>query len=352
MRSPLLHIYPELLARHQLGFSRLIETPTPVHALSGARELLGHDRFFVKREDLTDSLYGGNKVRNLEFLLGTALARGARKVVTMAPLGSNFVGALSAQAKRTGLESEIFHFIPGQVSPQMAAHAAFSENLGSALRISGGGKYLSAAMAQAKMLTSLANRQTVGLPPGGSSALGVLGHVNALLELNDQILAGEIPEPDFLVVGVGTCGTMAGLLAGLKIARLKTQVIGIRCVDPIVCNAYHISSLANGALKLLGVSERVRAKEVQLHTATGTIYGQPLAGANTLIGEVREKSGIELDTTYTTKVFASLQAMARAGKFADSDVLFWNTYSPAAVKAKFGASVRPTMEKAQPAQSA
>ena len=52
--------------------------PTPVVALDG----LGAD-LYVKRDDLSSALYGGNKVRKLEWLLGAARRAGAHTVVTM-----------------------------------------------------------------------------------------------------------------------------------------------------------------------------------------------------------------------------------------------------------------------------
>ena len=59
---------------------RLAET-TPVGQLSVAGRRWGHDRRFVKREDRTAPLYGVNKVRNLEFILGAAIARKASRVL-------------------------------------------------------------------------------------------------------------------------------------------------------------------------------------------------------------------------------------------------------------------------------
>src|SRR3954470_8978467 len=111
--------------RENISWIPLVDGPTPVHPLPGAAEWLRHDRLYIKREDATDSLYGGNKVRNLEFLLGTAIARGAKRVATIAPYGSNFVAAMAAQSKRIGMPSEVFHFVPSR-SDQMEKHARFS----------------------------------------------------------------------------------------------------------------------------------------------------------------------------------------------------------------------------------
>jgi 1-aminocyclopropane-1-carboxylate deaminase/D-cysteine desulfhydrase-like pyridoxal-dependent ACC family enzyme len=331
MELPLLYkVAPKLRTEEKAGWIPLVNGPTPVHELDGAQDWAGGARLYVKREDATDTVYGGNKVRNLEFLLGDALQKKARKVVTLAPLGSNFVAALAAQSRRVGIPSDIFHFVPAE-SRQIELHAHFSARQGSRLRISGGGRYLGTLGAgTALLLDTLKNPDNYWISPGGSSALGVLGHINATLELAMQIQRGEIPEPDYLIVGVGTCGTLAGILAGIRLMGLKTRVIGVRCVDPLVCNAYRVVALANAALKMLGVRARILRSDVDLRDHGKVSYANPLEGAEDLIREVKARSGITLDTTYTTKVFSFLKSWTDSGKAQGKSVLYWNTFSPGA----------------------
>ena len=59
----------------------LCDAPTPLEAAPRIAERLGEKSsgramggLWVKRDDLTSTVYGGNKVRKLEFLLGEALA--------------------------------------------------------------------------------------------------------------------------------------------------------------------------------------------------------------------------------------------------------------------------------------
>src|SRR5258706_15963976 len=69
---------------------------------------------------------------------------------------------------------------------------------------------------------------------GGSAPLGVLGHVNAGLELVDQIDAGQLPQPKYVIVPLGTGGTMAGLVLAFAIAQREITVIGARVVPRLV----------------------------------------------------------------------------------------------------------------------
>ncbi len=305
---------------------------TPVARLATAGKRWGHERLFVKREDRTDTLYGGNKVRNLEFILGQAVARKVSKVLTVAPLGSNFVAALAAQTKRLGLTAEVEHFVPA-TSPQILVHAGFSQSVGARFNIHPGRRgAVTAAMASAFRM-SISGGEMMWCAPGGSSVTGALGHVNAAFEMLEQVRAGEIPKPDAIVVGAGTCGTMAGLTAGLKLAGLDTRLIGIRCVDKLVCNRPAIARLANGVLKRLGSPERVGAKDIELLPSPfDTGYGIPLAAARELMDGFEADEGIVLDTTYTSKVVAGLSGLLSTGELAGKNVLYWHTFSPAAVR--------------------
>lgn len=307
---------------------KLIPEATPVHSLPQIGEWIGHKELFVKREDLTAPVYGGNKVRNLEFLLGAALKSGAKKIVTLAPRGSNFVAALSAQAATVDLPVEIFQFNPAS-SALIDAQDSFSRNFGVKIKKFGPGKYLGSIRGG---LSAPFARDAYAIAPGGSSALGVLGHINAVFELNRQIQAGEIPLPDVIVVGVGTCGTMAGLIAGAKLVGIRSEVIGVRCVDKIICNRLRVAYLANRSFRLLNSKMRVCSKDIDLRDLAQSTYGKPLQESDSLINSVQELSGITLDTTYTSKVFSYLRSQTAIGKFAGRKILFWNTFSPAALQ--------------------
>lgn len=316
----------------QLAKLSIIQSPTPIQEFVEVGRRLGVGKFFVKREDQTDTVYGGNKVRNLEYLLGDALQRNASRIVTVAPLGSNFVAALAAQTKKIGLPTDVFHFAPA-MSRLIRSQARFSSRQGARLRLSRGPHYVAPVKATASAeWDGLNSPGRYMISPGGSSPLGAVGHVCAVMELADQIARGEIPEPDTIVVGAGTCGTMAGLLVGIKIAGLKTRVVGVRCVDRLVCNRFRIARLANQTLRLLGWNASVRRSDVDLRDVQTLKYGLPIENAHELIAEMRSSTGIELDTTYTTKVFSYLKTQALRGRCEDQSVLYWHTFSPAALR--------------------
>ena len=63
-----------------------------------------------------------------------------------------------------------------------------------------------------------------------------MGFVKAGLELAEQIRAGVLPEPERIYLAAGTCGSLAGLAAGLELAGVHSRIYGVRVVDDVVCN--------------------------------------------------------------------------------------------------------------------
>ena len=66
------------------------------------------------------------------------------------------------------------------------------------------------------------------IPFGGTSPRGVLGFVNAAFEIAEQVVAGDLPEPDLVYVPLGSMGTAAGLAIGFAAREMKTKVVGVR----------------------------------------------------------------------------------------------------------------------------
>ncbi len=74
--------FPDLSGK--IEWVRLETSPSPVQRL----ENLGHNSLWIKREDIVSTVYGGNKVRKLEFVLADAIEKHRDRVVTMGALGT------------------------------------------------------------------------------------------------------------------------------------------------------------------------------------------------------------------------------------------------------------------------
>ena len=77
--------------------------PTPLHPLPRLSEALGGPQIWVKRDDLTGMAFGGNKTRQLEFVLGDLLRQEPEVLVTGANIQSNWSRQSAAAAARLGV---------------------------------------------------------------------------------------------------------------------------------------------------------------------------------------------------------------------------------------------------------
>src|SRR5690348_4578086 len=76
------HVLESALAR--LPRVALADLPTPLHDAPRLARAVGVASLRVKRDDLTGLALGGNKTRQLEYVLGDALAHGATAIITAA----------------------------------------------------------------------------------------------------------------------------------------------------------------------------------------------------------------------------------------------------------------------------
>src|SRR5215217_6779307 len=87
---------------------RLLNLNTPVERLDRLRRAIpGAPQLWIKRDDLTGYLGGGNKLRKLEYVLADALSRGATTIVTTGSITSNLARSAVLIAKRLGLKCEL-----------------------------------------------------------------------------------------------------------------------------------------------------------------------------------------------------------------------------------------------------
>lgn len=168
---------------------------------------------------------------------------------------------------------------------------------------------------------------------GGSSALGTLGFVEAALELAAQVRDGEMPEPEAIFVAAGSGGSLAGLILGLRLAGLRSRVIGVRVVPAIITNDAMIDHLASGARAHLAacgdgpVLPTWTWGEIEiLPGQMGPGYGSPTEEGLRVQRVIADTEGIALETTYTAKTLAGLVEWASRHP-GHGPLLFWNTFS-------------------------
>lgn len=305
---------------------------TPVHPLPHfARE--SNLELWVKRDDQTNPLYGGNKPRKLELLLGKVQQEGYQGVVTIGGWGTNHGLATAVLCRRLGFVCHLLLFRQ-PVTDHVKAHLALFSRHGAKLHHCEGiadGLYRTI---QIKRMAASQGQSLLVIPPGGSTPLGAIGFCAAALELAEQVRSRQMPQPGVLFVPVGSGGTIAGLVAGFRIAKMPIQVVGVRVAARLMANRWWIAYLANAVverLRRLGAAVRiepVRAGEIQLLEGyMGPDYGMVTPKALWAMREMLAREGIQTEITYSAKCLAALKVYLAGQRKQDKPVLWWNTYA-------------------------
>ena len=303
--------------------------PTPVQHLRAAG-------MWAKRDDLASDLYGGNKVRKLELLLGAARDAGKTRVLTLGAVGSHQVVATAVYGAREGFTVEAV-LVPQPAS----AHAEL--NLRVALAHGLRAHACPAWSLAPAYLAPYLGRDAAFVPLGGSNVLGSLGFVDAAHELAAQVRAGELPEPDVVVVAMGSGGTAAGLAVGFEQAGLKTRVLAVAVAPPTPVLRHLSRRLAQKTAEGAGlpVAGGLRAaKRIEVDGSwIGRGYGHATDEGRSAM-EVAARDGLVLDATYTAKAFACALACVERGAHGAvgpvREVLYWHTLSNAALEPLLG----------------
>lgn len=332
MERPLLfEACPSL--RGRVDWMPLGDYPTPVERMPGLCGAEGLTDFYVKRDDLSSSHYGGNKVRKLEFVLARALARGHDTVLTYGAVGSNHVLATVIHGARVGVKTIAL------VAPQPNA-AYVRRNL--LLDYSCGARF-AVADSMAQIPLALAKGMLRGfdpskrklpylVPPGGSYLWGSLGFVDGALELKAQVEAGLLPEPEFIFATYGSGSTAAGLEAGVRLAGLSSRVVSVRVVDAFVCNRWILCYHVNRAIRFLsrhcpgsGMRPLHPRELLFIDDFAGPTYARFTPESVEAVRKVKECDGIKLDGTYTGKTMAAALDFIRRNGLERRPMLFWDT---------------------------
>ncbi len=296
----------------KVGLSRL---PTPIRPLAG----LGKG-VFMKEDGLSGPVYGGNKIRKLEFLLGEALAEGRKSVVTYGAAGSNHALATAVCCRQLGLRA-ISILAPQKTSDHVRKNILMQHAAGAELHLCP--DFSDFPEATEKISNHWKQIDGIApyiIPAGGTNATGALGFVEAAFELARQM------QPDVIYLPMGTGGTLAGLLVGLRLAGLDTRIEAIRVVEPAFRNETHVKKLCGELCVKLGTGPLVEDSDIVIRDEFyGEDYGIPTPEGEEAVELFQSRESVQLENTYTGKTAAALLHDLRSGKLDGQTVLYWNT---------------------------
>jgi len=294
----------------------LFDGPSPLQPLPRFCESLhGRAEVWIKREDLLPLAFGGNKLRNLEFLVGEALAEGADTLITSGRRWSNHARLTAAAGARAGLAVHLVLSGPPLDPPGPGVRLA--QAFGATVHQLATADRAERESTVAEIVDDVATRggrpYVIGV--GGTGAVGAYGQLLAAREViaqADETALGI----DRIVLATATGGTQAGLLAGLRPATRVTGIVVARTPDdlrPVI------------ALTASELGAVVDAADIDLDQGfIGAGYGRPTEAAQEAADLLARTEAILVDPIYTAKALAGLVAGVRSGAWDGERIVFWH----------------------------
>ncbi len=314
-------------AADRLPRVRFAHLPTPLEELSRFSAALGGGvRVFVKRDDCTGFVLGGNKARHNEFLFGDATASGCDLFVWGALVQSNNCRTTAAACAKLGIECRLFLSKAHQkTEPQgnllidylVGAHVEFTD-----AKI---GPELNALLASKAAEFRAAGRKPYFWDPPRVVPLSAISYAICMAEIAEQTAA-------LSVTPAGVYGSSAGATgAGVALGK---ALLGFECPARLICPMHwpwdiptRIAADANAAAERMGLPHRITVADVdadESFVAPG--YGLPSPAGQEAMHLLATTEAILTDHVYTAKALAALVADVRAGKYPrGSSVVFIHT---------------------------
>lgn len=283
-------------------------------------------RVYIKRDDATGLAGGGNKARKLEYLAADALSQGANCLVTVGGPQSNHARMTAALAARLGLRCRLY--LTGERPTGLRGNLLLDKLLGAELVFCGEAGYPEIYTQIDRDAEVLAGQglKMYKIPLGGSSPVGAMGYVKAIVdELVPQCQDQGI-FPDAIITAAGSGGTMAGMMLGLAMVGWDVPVYGYSVSGSAEKIQAQVAETFNAASQLLEQNHCLTPNQVRIDdTHIGEGYGIATPGALEALKLFARNEGLLLDSVYTAKAAAGMIADIRRGQWANGTVIYFHT---------------------------
>ena len=302
---------------------RLAHLPTPLEPCPRLSRALGGPEIFIKRDDLTGLAFGGNKTRQLEFLLADMVEKDADVIVVGAYTQSNWCRQITAAARK--LEREVsLVLLHGEKGPLRQGNLLLDDLMGADITVTDidDMQALPPLLEEKAAAHRAAGRRPYLINPFDLDILArsTVGYVEAALELDHQLEDAGADADHVYVAGANM--TPAGLLLGLRALGRKARVTGIAPIEWDEDRRVDIARIASAAAKLLDLDLEFGPEDVTSHDDyIGERYGVLSEEAREAFLLTARSEGIILDPVYTSKAMAGLCDHIRRGLVGRDEVV-------------------------------
>ena len=322
-------LVPELNAHKRVVLGH---GPTPIDHLPKLGKELGIE-LWAKRDDCNGLVFGGNKVRQLEYYLGPGVEQNANTVLITGALQSNFVRLTAAAACKLGWQAhvQLEERVPNDDNLYRTSGNVFLNNLlGAEISYFPEGEDEAGADKalddRARELERKGRRPYVIHLGLNSAPLGGLGYVRAAAETWTQIKqSGE--KPDFVIIPSGSGLTHAGFLVGARAVGWDVPIIGICVRRNRTSQITRIKQRATEIQEMIERPNLIKENDIEI---SDRVLAPGYGKMNTAVQEAIDKSARQealiLDPVYSGRTMAGLFDQVRTTRISKgSKVLFLHT---------------------------
>jgi 1-aminocyclopropane-1-carboxylate deaminase/D-cysteine desulfhydrase-like pyridoxal-dependent ACC family enzyme len=305
----------------------LTHLPTPIDDCCNLSKALGGKvRILMKRDDLTTSGLGGNKVRRLEFIMGRALAEGCDCIVHGLAAQSNYCRQTAAAAARAGLECYLILRQDAKCEDPPMANRLMDYVFGAKVEmVPAGGVQTAAIDALVERLKS-EGRKPYRIGPA-DEILGTISYALSMAEILEQTKAMGIT-PIALAVTARE-GTLAGLVLGKCLLGFEGRVQAYDMDPRSTLPRWRQSTcqLVQDTAAVLGASVELSADDIHISGEfSGPAYAEPSAACLDALLLLGRTEGLVAGPVYVAKGLAGFFDDVRKGQFpSGGNVVFVHT---------------------------
>lgn len=299
--------------------------PSPLRPLDRISSSLGGPRIWIKHDDMTGSVLGGNKVRKLEYVVARARVSGCDTLITCGGLQSNHCRATALVGAQLGFKVHLI--LRGSASEPADGNLLLDKLAGADVSIYAPDEYVSRLdelFAHWQQHYHKFGRKALLIPTGASDATGIWGYIEASVELRKDFVRESI-QPELVVCATGSGGTQAGLTLGFAMQQQSVKVVGFAVCDD--ANWFRQKARADMQAWFTQLSEVEQQREdlqallAKLEVETndqyiGAGYARAYPEVHATIKRLATEEGVVLDPVYTGKAFYGLLEEIRKGHFA------------------------------------
>lgn len=297
----------------------LLKLPTPLHEI----KVDDRNRYFIKRDDLTDLALGGNKARKIEFFLSDIKKKGCDYVVTYGSVQSNHCRITAVAAARLGLKCLLI--LAGTENDfTFSGNDIMYTLTGADIR------WCEVSEVSSTIEMEIENLKNKGYNPyfiqgGGHGNFGTHAYIEAYKEIKQQ--SDEINVKfDYIFLASGTGTTQAGLIAGKKILDGTEKIVGISIARRAERGINVIKeSLESYYTEFYNENLLEDSDIIFDDSYIGKGYGDIYKGVVDSIKFMLSKNSIVLDPVYTGKAFYGMCEYIKKEDIKGKNILFIHT---------------------------